>query len=301
MAIKVFAPAKVNLSLHVTGQRDDGYHLLDSLVTFGPMGDQLFITPGNTLSLTVEGPEARGVPADMSNLILKAADLIAEGRGAAFTLIKNLPAASGIGGGSADAAAALRGLLALWEIGADWQRVEDVPPDFADKLQGLEALGADVPMCLLNQPVRVRGIGEQLDRVALGAIPAVLVNPRVEVSTPAVFKALSSKDNPPMPEDLPPFTGVQDFVPWLAQQRNDLQPPAVALQPVIGTVLDRLGATQGCMLARMSGSGATCFAVYPDEDHARAGAEQLSTDHPDWWVAGGLLGDQFKRGAPQAY
>ncbi|MCV2883042.1 4-(cytidine 5'-diphospho)-2-C-methyl-D-erythritol kinase [Actibacterium sp. XHP0104] len=296
--IEVFAPAKINLSLHVTGQRADGYHLLDSLVTFGPMGDRLLVSDGNTLSLTVEGPEAAGVPADMNNLILKAAELISDGRGAAFTLQKFLPAASGIGGGSADAAAALRGLMALWQIGRDWRDETDALRAFAGQLDGLEQLGADVPMCLMNHPARVRGIGERLDWVPLGAIPAVLVNPRVEVSTPAVFKALASKNNAPMPDDIPRFSGIQDFVPWLAQQRNDLQAPAIALQPVIGEVLTRLEATEGAMLARMSGSGATCFAIYPDQNHARAAAEKLYRDHPRWWVAGGVLGDQFKRGLP---
>lgn len=299
MAIKVFAPAKINLSLHVTGQRSDGYHLLDSLVTFGPMGDWLYIQDGNTLSLTVEGPEAKGVPADMSNLVMKAADLLADGRGAAMTLHKYLPASSGIGGGSADAAAAVRGLMAHWRIGGDWQDVEDIPDDVAARISRLETLGADVPMCLLNRPARVRGIGEDIQPVPLGAIPAVLVNPRVEVSTPAVFRALSSKDNPPMPEALPRFGGVQDFVPWLAQQRNDLQTPAIALEPVIGSVLDRLEQTEGCMLARMSGSGATCFAIYPTEAQAKAAAEKLHADHQGWWVAGGILNDQFKRGLPE--
>ncbi len=296
MATRVYAPAKINLTLHVTGQRPDGYHLLDSLVAFAPVHDRLDIIDGNTLSLTVEGPEAQGVPADMNNLVLKAAKLFAEGRGAAITLTKNLPPASGIGGGSADAAAAVRGLMMHWGL------IQDLSdPKEADRVgQKLSRLGADIPMCLLNRPARVTGIGNEMEFVSpLGPIPAVLVNPRVEVSTPAVFRTLGTKNNPPMPAEMPKFTGVQDFVPWLADQRNDLQPSALQLAPEIGTVLDVLEAEPDCMLARMSGSGATCFAIFPDKESCYATTERLYRDHPNWWVAGGYLGDQFELSLPK--
>ncbi|GGE54099.1 4-(cytidine 5'-diphospho)-2-C-methyl-D-erythritol kinase [Actibacterium pelagium] len=295
-AVSVLAPAKVNLSLHVTGQRDDGYHLLDSLVAFAPVHDRLDISHGNTLSLTVEGPEGAGVPADMDNLVLKAAAMFADDRGAAITLTKNLPSASGIGGGSADAAAIVRGLMVFWGLAKDWD-----DPELADAVgQKLAALGADIPMCLLNRPARVSGIGDEIEYISpLGPIPAILINPRVEVSTPAVFRALKSKTNPPMPETLPAFKGVQDFVPWLTDQRNDLQEPALALAPEIGKVLNALEAEPDCMLARMSGSGATCFGIFPNKDSCYAATERLYTDHPDWWVAGGFLGDQFELSLPK--
>ncbi|SMX45722.1 4-(cytidine 5'-diphospho)-2-C-methyl-D-erythritol kinase [Actibacterium lipolyticum] len=296
MAIEVFAPAKVNLCLHVTGQRDDGYHLLDSLVAFAPVGDSLKITDGKSLSLTVDGPEAAGVPVDESNLVMKAAALMGEGQGAAMTLTKNLPAASGIGGGSSDAAAALRGLLRHW----DREDLADMPQsrfaEIADKALGL---GADLPMCLMCRPARVRGIGERIDFTNLGPIPTVLVNPRIEVSTPKIFAALASRENAPLPDELPAFSDVNAFAEWLAQQRNDLQAPALKVEPAIGRVLDTFERADGCLLSRMSGSGATCFGVFPDEEAALAAEHHIRTAHPDWWVQAGSLGDQSERARPQ--
>ncbi|MEO1949619.1 4-(cytidine 5'-diphospho)-2-C-methyl-D-erythritol kinase [Thioclava sp.] len=285
--IDAFAPAKINLTLHVIGQRADGYHLLDSLVAFGPMGDRLVLRESDALSLSVAGPEAAGVPADPSNLVLKAASLLSRpaGQGAEIHLDKHLPPASGIGGGSSDAAAALRGLAALWG--------QPLPAETA-------RLGADVPMCLTPQPQRVRGIGETLDPVALPPLPALLVNPRVEVPTPAIFKGLDSKDNPPMPEALPTFTGAPDCIDWLATQRNDLQAPAIASAPVIGEVLDGLMMLPGCRLARMSGSGATCFALFETLDGAQAAEAMLAQRRPDWWRASGMLGDQTQKAQPQS-
>ncbi|KEO52957.1 4-(cytidine 5'-diphospho)-2-C-methyl-D-erythritol kinase [Thioclava pacifica] len=320
-ATSVFAPAKINLTLHVTGQRADGYHLLDSLVVFAPVGDRLVIQPGNALSLTVEGPEAAGVPADMSNLVLKAAAFLAERaeetRGASFLLDKCLPPASGIGGGSSDAAAAIRGLMDFWELSPEADLapalvacahdpaqqqalLAEMLPRLAGLSGGLATLGADVPMCMVPQPLRVGGIGEELTLAQLPSLPALLVNPRVEVPTPAVFKALARKDNPAMPATLPTFSAASDCIDWLATQRNDLQAPAIATAPVIADVITALDALPGCRLARMSGSGATCFALFETQDAAQAAEARLAAEHPGWWIASGSLGDQTQKAQPQS-
>lgn len=297
--VEVFAPAKINLTLHITGQREDGYHLIDSLVVFAPVRDRLVIRDGNILSLTVEGPEAAGVPADMNNLALQAAEIFADGKGASLLLEKHLPAASGIGGGSADAAAALRGMIVRCE---DFQEVDWTPP--ADAVlkpyaERILALGADVPMCLLSAPCRVRGIGEELDFLNVPPLPALLVNPRVPVSTAAVFAGLAKRENAPMPDELPGFPDTHDLVEWLSSQRNDLQAPAIAAAPIIGKVLDVLTALPKCRLARMSGSGATCFALFETESDAKAAGMRLKEQYPDWWIAGGTLGGQTALATPK--
>ncbi|TMV88872.1 4-(cytidine 5'-diphospho)-2-C-methyl-D-erythritol kinase [Thioclava sp. BHET1] len=278
-ATDVFAPAKINLTLHVTGQRDDGYHLLDSLVVFAPVGDRLRLTPDGALSLQVDGPEAAGVPSDGSNLVLRAARMAGQESGQ-ITLTKQLPASAGIGGGSSDAAAVLRALG------------RDVPPE------QIAQLGADVPMCMTPRPQRVQGIGEQLSVAAIPSLPALLVNPRVSVPTPSVFKALRDKTNPPMPETLPKFADRSDCIDWLATQRNDLQVPAMMLTPAVGVVLEALHTLPGTRLARMSGSGATCFALFDDTEAMRFAEISLRAAHPDWWIASGLLGDQVQKSAP---
>lgn len=272
MTVEAFAPAKINLTLHVTGQRADGYHLLDSLVIFADAGDRVRFAPAEDLTLTVTGPRAAGVPSDSRNLVLKAAALFGAGRGAAITLDKHLPAAAGIGGGSSDAAAALRGLSEFWEL--------PLPP--ADAVL---SLGADVPVCLAPRAVRMRGVGEE---IAEGPrlpedMGIVLVNPGVEVSTPAVFAALESKENPPMPHP-PGWSSPAVMAHWLATQRNDLEGPALALAPVIGEVLECIAATEGCLLARMSGSGATCFGLYASQTDAVAAATAIGGANPEWWV-----------------
>ncbi|MCA0941305.1 4-(cytidine 5'-diphospho)-2-C-methyl-D-erythritol kinase [Salipiger pacificus] len=287
----VFAPAKINLTLHITGQRDDGYHLLDSLVVFAPVGDTLRVAPAEEFSLRLEGPEAAGLPANGDNLALRAAAMVGEGQGAAIVLEKLLPVASGIGGGSADAAAAARAVLA--EAGA-------LDTDGLARAEAaLLALGADVPMCIASRPVRVRGIGEGLEPVALPPLPAVLVNPRVPVSTPQIFRSLTSRVNPPMPERLPEFAGPESLIDWLSGMRNDMEPAAIALEPVIGTLLSELAALPGCRLARMSGSGATCFGLFASMAEAGAAAGALRRARPDWWIAEGLLGDQQARAMPR--
>ena len=267
--MREFAPAKINLALHVTGQRADGYHLLDSIVVFAGVGDWIAVAPADGLSLTVTGPQRAGLTGD-NNLVLRAARAL--GVAAALELEKHLPVASGIGGGSADAAATLRALCTLRGMAM---------PDAAAVL----ALGADVPVCLAGIPVRMQGVGDVL--TPLRALPdcyVVLVNPGVAVATPAVFKALPRKDNPPMAA-MPACGSAMELAAWLAGQRNDLEAPAMTLAPVIADVKAALQAQHGCLLARMSGSGATCFGLFATEDLAKAAAAALRQDAPAWWVA----------------
>ncbi|MFU8778292.1 MAG: 4-(cytidine 5'-diphospho)-2-C-methyl-D-erythritol kinase [Roseovarius sp.] len=268
MATDGFAPAKINLSLHVTGRRADGYHLLDSLVVFADVGDRLSLRPAPETRLSVTGPMAGGVPVGADNLVLRAAALM--GIAAEITLDKHLPAAAGIGGGSSDAAACLRALSKM--------SGQAVPRDVL-------ALGADVPVCLRARAARMRGIGEDVTPVdGLPILDAVLVNPGVPVSTPAIFRRLLSRDNPAMSEELPPWPDAEALIAWLATQRNDLQDAAIAEEPVVADVLREIVATPGCALARMSGSGATCYGLYPDAATAKGAAQALSTARPGWWV-----------------
>ncbi|MFG6563151.1 4-(cytidine 5'-diphospho)-2-C-methyl-D-erythritol kinase [Sulfitobacter sp. 1A13421] len=262
--------AKVNLTLHCTGQRADGYHLLDSLVVRAGVGDRLDVAAANDLTLTVSGPRAEGVPTDARNLVLRAAEMLdaGAGRGAALHLEKHLPAAAGIGGGSADAAAALELLAAHWGV--------PLPAETAQ-------LGADVPVCLTRGPQRMQGVGEIL--APLSALPAchmVLVNPGVDVPTPAVFSALSDKNQLPMPKVIPSFARFSDFIDFLSAQRNDLAAPAIAREPVIRVCLEALS---DAALARMSGSGATCFGLYATAAQAEAAAHRIASAAPRWWVA----------------
>lgn len=293
------APAKINLALHITGQRDDGYHLLDSLVVFADIGDRLDISKAGNTSLTIDGPQAAGVPQDMSNSIMKAAELfLPQEEGAAFTLTKNLPSAAGIGGGSADAAATLRGLIRLWgDRSPDQLFLKGLQPDrlSVDEFQALsdkvKALGADVPVCLFSRTTRMRGIGEKLNFIdTLPPLRAVLVNPGVSVSTPEVFKAILQKDNPGLPDTRIDFADAGDYIAWLRALRNDMQNAACQIAPKISDVLSQLEHSTGCQLARMSGSGATCFGLYPDAKTASDAAKAMSAAHPDWWVKACKLG-----------
>ncbi|MGP9788599.1 4-(cytidine 5'-diphospho)-2-C-methyl-D-erythritol kinase [Roseinatronobacter sp. NSM] len=269
MTAQEHAPAKVNLSLHVTGRRKDGYHLLDSLVVFTDSGDML--DTAAPAGLEISGPEGVGLSAGPDNLVTRAAHLMGA-QDIGLHLHKVLPVASGIGGGSADAAAALR-LLA---------RVTGRPlPPMADIL----ALGADVPVCLAGTPCRMRGVGEGL--TPLPPLPPfwlVLVNPRVHVSTPQVFRALARADGRAMTDTLPAWPDTASLIAWLRAQRNDLEAPARALAPVISQVLRVLDAQQDCALARMSGSGATCFGMFATEMAAQAAATRVQSLHPEWWV-----------------
>ena len=261
MATDVVAPAKINLTLHVTGQRADGYHLLDSLVVFAELGDRLRLARADRMSLRVTGRFAEGVPGDARNLVWRAAELA--GVTLCIGLDKTLPHGAGIGGGSSDAAAVLR------VFGGGGRAVE---------------LGADVPVCLSDVPQRMRGIGDELDRVpGVPALPLVLVNPGVHLPTPEVFRALTGKGNTAM-RALPRSSSSADFLSWLAAQRNDLEAPAIATAPAIRNALQALGGTAGCRLARMSGSGATCFGIYDSDDAARGAAARIFAAHPGWWV-----------------
>jgi 4-diphosphocytidyl-2-C-methyl-D-erythritol kinase len=277
---KGFAPAKVNLALHVTGLGADGYHDLDSPVVFAGVGDQLGATPARELSLSVSGPFAAGVPTGEENLVLRAARALraARGvdRGAAIRLQKNLPHAAGLGGGSSDAAATIRLLAHQWDV-------EPLPPEAPEVL----ALGSDVPVCLrAPAPQRMRGRGERL--AALPGLPPwglVLVNPGVALSTRDVFAALESRDNPPLP-DLPdgrPDAGA--WLAWLRACRNDLLPPAEALSPAVAEALALLRRTPGLLMATMSGSGPTCVGLARDMAAARHAARTIQIARPRWWVA----------------
>ena len=271
-ALREAAPAKVNLYLHLCGRRADGYHLLDSLAVFPAIADRLTAAPGPGLSLEIGGPFGDGLSVEPDNLVLRAARALAEAHGlapdAALRLEKHLPLAAGIGGGSSDAAAALRLLSRLWRVA--------IPDRLA------LSLGADVPVCLgAPRPRCMAGIGEQLSPAPpMPEFWIVLVNPGAAVATGAVFAAVERRDNPPGPPP-PPLTDFAALTDWLAHQRNDLQAAAVSICPAIAEVL---AALEDAPLARMSGSGATCFALHGREAEAQAQAKRLRRARPDWWV-----------------
>ncbi|MCX5512336.1 4-(cytidine 5'-diphospho)-2-C-methyl-D-erythritol kinase [Kaistia algarum] len=275
------ARAKINLALHVVGRRADDYHELDSLVVFAAIGDTLEIAraaPG-TGRLIIDGPFAAGLGAGDDNLVLKAmaafeAD-IAPLPVLALHLTKRLPIASGIGGGSADAAATLRLAARHAGIAADDPRL----PALATRL------GADVPMCLASRPLRAQGIGERLTPwTEAPRLSLLLVNPGVGVSTPAIFRRLERRDRTPLPE-LPPAPSMAELAAWLAEAtRNDLQEPAIAEAPMIAEALREVESCAGCRLARMSGSGATVFGLFANDAAAEAAARAIGSAHPSWWV-----------------
>jgi 4-diphosphocytidyl-2-C-methyl-D-erythritol kinase len=282
------APAKLNLYLHVLGRRTDGYHELDSLVAFADIADTVTVRPAESLSLAIDGPFAPALAAEPAsdNLVTRAASLLAESIGrpdpaVAITLTKRLPVASGIGGGSADAAATLRALARLWEIGPDHPSLHPLAA----------RLGADVPVCLTGRPAYFGGVGDIIDPAPpLPPCAVVLVNPGIPLSTPAVFRARSGLfsvaarfDADATPPDAAAFADL------LSRRHNDLTASAQSLVPGIGDVLNALAVTSGCLLARLSGSGATCFALYADPAEARRAAAELTREHPGWWVVPGCL------------
>jgi 4-diphosphocytidyl-2-C-methyl-D-erythritol kinase len=277
--IKATAPAKVNLTLHVTGQRDDGYHLLDSLVVFADVADQLGAASAPDMRISVNGPFSTGVPTNHTNLMMRAAESLRAARGvtqgAALTLEKHLPHAAGIGSGSSDAAVTLTMLAELW----------GVPPLPATAPEVL-ALGADVPVCLrAPKPTRMSSIGDVLAPVAkLPDCALVLVRPPVEVATGAVFKALPDKNGTPM-DPLPEGLDFEGFSRWLTAQRNDLQAPAEKLAPAISEAIAKLMSLPGVSAAGMSGSGATCFGLVKDMAAARHVARIVQVSQMGWWVA----------------
>lgn len=275
------APAKLNLYLRVTGRRDDGYHLLDSLVVFADTGDRIEVREADQITLEYEGPFADVLPAPEDNLVFRAAGELAAlfgvTAGAHLTLFKNLPVASGIGGGSADAAAALRALIRLWHL----------PPDDGPLLKLALSLGADVPVCMMTRPAVMRGIGEEISLLgSFPELPLVLVNPGVGVSTPQVFKARTGGFSAPVdwPSDV---TSAESVIGMLGQTANDLEQPARTIAPAIAEIIGLLEAQPGIRLARMSGSGATCFGIFDTLDAAAAAADAIADSQPEWWLHAG--------------
>jgi len=285
------APAKVNLTLRVLGRRPDGYHEIESLVAFASIGDALAFTPGATLALKVRGPTAAAAGGLADNLVLKAAHALAQripalklGR---FELSKRLPVAAGLGGGSADAAAALRLIARHNRIACDDPRL----------MAAARATGADVPVCLDPRPRLMRGIGEVLSPpLRLASLPAVLLNPGVSVATRDVFTALRAPPIAKAPRDDGSDASFpsdrNELIEALARGGNDLETPAISLHPAIAEALAALRAVGGCRLARMSGSGATCFALFDSARAATAAARSLRAAHPDWWVLESVIGNQ---------
>lgn len=286
--VREAARAKVNLALHIVGRRADGYHLLDSLVVFPTIADQIEVAAraDGHVTLSLSGPFSDALTPGSENLVLKAAQALATTcssempRGAAIALDKHLPVASGIGGGSADAAATLRALCLLWGLSPGTEALR--------RIAG--TLGADVPMCLDQAPARAEGTGERLSPLpALPAAGLLLVNPGVPVSTPAVFAALAARDNAPLPPLPDRFRDLAALAGYLETTRNDLQAPATGLAPQVAEVLAALGASDGCRLARMSGSGATCFGLYAEEAQARRAGAAIVRARPGWWTAAGSI------------
>jgi 4-diphosphocytidyl-2-C-methyl-D-erythritol kinase len=286
------ARAKVNLTLRVVGRRVDGYHDLESVVAFADCADHLTLTPAPQLHLTTTGPLAQACGEAADNLVFKAAQLLGERLGdlklGDFTLDKVLPVAAGIGGGSADAAAALRLLAQLNGLAIDDARLIEVA----------QLTGADVPVCLASHACVMTGVGETLLPLNLPKMPCVMVNPRVPVATRDVFNALGLRNGELLvgaadvleasgwPDD---GASLEDWVEALSAGANDLEAPATRIQPVIGEVLAALNATDGAWLARMSGSGATCFAIYENTAEAQRASQKIAQAHPQWWVHAGVL------------
>jgi 4-diphosphocytidyl-2-C-methyl-D-erythritol kinase len=282
-AVRVAAPAKINLFLHVTRKRPDGYHDLQSLVAFADIGDVLTLERGTALSLTIDGPFAQGLEAEADNLVLRAARALAERRpalaGAHIRLTKNLPVASGIGGGSADAAAALRGLLAL--------HGENLPKD--ELLALAASLGSDIPVCVVSQTAWMEGRGEIVTPLpSLPPTHIVLVNPGISVATADVFRRLTIRADQAALTPPVAFVSLEALVRYLNTTRNDLEAPALAIAPAIGSVLDAL-VRQDAVFTRMSGSGATCFGFFETAAKAEAAAAGIAKAEPRWWTQAGML------------
>lgn len=276
--IKKIAKPKVNLFLHVTGKREDGYHLLESLVIFPDGGDELIVSESDELTLSVSGPFADDTGDISGNLVLKAARLLQQhtgcSLGAEIELVKNLPVASGIGGGSADAATALHLLSDLWKCALSRDELQDM---------GL-SLGADVPACVLEKPLLMSGIGEKLSEInRFPSFHLLLINSKTKISTPEIFRNLT------IPLDVPKletyeFATTDDLLASLKLCRNDLQPAALKIAPEISKVLSLMEMQAGCQLAQMSGSGATCFGIFESKNETDAAALKIALECPDWWV-----------------
>ncbi len=274
MHLSVDAPAKLNLFLHVTGKRPDGFHLLQSLIVFTAHGDRLEIELSDTLQLAIDGPFARDIEAGPDdNLVMRAARAIGGGHGARIRLHKHIPVGAGLGGGSADAAAVLRGLQALWQMPVPMDRLQRIA------LQ----LGSDVPVCLAPQPAWVDSMGERVTPALLEVpVGVLLVNPGKPLLTAEVFRRFAGPFDAPLPLDQS-FTSPDALIDYLLLQRNALETAAIQCIPEIEDVLAAIAATGGCRLARMSGSGATCFGLYENRALAQAATETLKDRHPEWW------------------
>lgn len=278
-AVHVDAPAKINLALHVTGRRSDGYHLIETLVVFATFGDRIVAGAADRDRFSIRGPFVGTLDASAPNLVTAARDALREGFSGArcppvfLELEKNLPVASGVGGGSSDAAATLIALARLWRL----------PTSTEDLSRIGAALGADVPMCLVRRPLAARGIGERIEPVGpFPALPLVLVNPKVPVATPAVFAGLAHRENPPLPP-LADLVGPETVADWLRMTRNDLEDAAIGLAPVIDRARGLLD-DQGALIARMSGSGATCFGLFASMEEAWRAQGAIAAAEPTWFV-----------------
>ena len=273
------APAKVNLSLHVVGKRPDGYHELEMLVAFCDIGDRIEISTSTAFGLQITGPFAQWLDASPSNLVWRAAEVLRDHCGgeqcgsAVLRLEKNLPVASGIGGGSSDAAAAIRALRHYWKL-----QIDDV-----EIVKLALQLGADVPMCLSSRPCRVSDIGEKIEQIELPPLHLVLVNPGIPLSTASVF-ANKSPSNLDPPQVISHFHDTDSVVDHLRLCRNDLQQSAIELVPEIAHCLQALDKQPNIRLSRMSGSGATCFGLFPSHEAANLAQASLSQQYPEWWV-----------------
>ena len=287
-AQRQLARAKLNLFLRIHGRRSDGYHFLESLVAFADIGDDIMVTPAEEVSLIIDGPFAGPLRTDATeNIVLKATRLLGSQAGDNITppcirLVKNLPVASGIGGGSADAAATLKALCALWHLDTEVEALA---------LLGKE-LGADVPVCLFGEAAIMRGIGEIITPAPLlPPLWVVLVNPGEALSTAKVFAALKARPCEVLPPPLPlpqSFSDANELVAYLSVLGNDLEIPACAILPSIDTMLDELDQT-GALLSRMSGSGATCFGLFESATEAQSAEARIAQAYPRWWVVAAAL------------
>ena len=269
------ASAKVNLCLQIVGQKPNGFHLLDSIVGFTEFGDHLSFKKSDKLELTVQGAFSDQIPVDRSNLILKAAELVRKlndiKTGAHITLTKNLPPSAGLGGGSSDAAAAIRGLSRLW--GTDLPEIDD-----------LMKIGSDLPVCINQKTQHMKGFGEVLEEInTFPNLPILLVNPLKKVSTHTVFRMLQNKKNPPLSKYEKLFQAKKYWINWLLLQRNDLMEPAVKVEPVISEVLRLISKQVSVEKVSMSGSGATCFGVFENKHDCDLAMKRVRLERPDWW------------------
>ena len=269
------ASAKVNLCLQIVGQKSNGFHLLDSIVGFTEFGDHLSFKKSDELELTIKGTFSDQIPVDNSNLILKAAELLRTinniKAGAHITLTKNLPPSAGLGGGSSDAAATIRGLSRLW--GTDLPEIDD-----------LMKIGSDLPVCINQKTQHMKGFGEVLEEInTFPNLPILLVNPLKKVSTQTVFRMLKNKKNPPLSKYEKLFQAKKDWINWLLLQRNDLMEPAVKVEPVISEVLRLISKQISVEKVSMSGSGATCFGIFENKHDCDLAMKRVRLERPDWW------------------